>query len=261
MLSELGNNLLVTPLFNILLILDKYTGSLGIAIILLTLLIRFALLPIVAPSMKTMKRQRELQPEIDKIKQKYKHDKKKQSEMQMELLKEHGINPLAGCLPQIPMLIILISLFTVFRKIAGDISLEQINSLIYWDSIKLTSLDALNTKFLWLNLTQKDPFFILAILAGALQFVNSLMMKPYVEAGEKAAKKTPDKTDDIAYNMQEQMLYILPIMTLGFSLSLSSGIVLYIVTTTVFSIVQTYYLSGLGALRPYVNKFNKLAQK
>jgi membrane protein insertase Oxa1/YidC/SpoIIIJ len=67
-------------------------------------------------------------------------------------------------------------------------------------------------------------------------------------------KKTPDKNDDIAYNMQQQMLYTMPIMNFIIGLTLPSGVVLYIVTTTLFSIVQTYFVSGWGGMQHIINK-------
>lgn len=258
MLSTIWQSFLVTPLFNVLVAFEQLTNSLGIAIILLTILIRLVLVPVVVPSMRAMKKQRDLQPELDKLKKKYKHDKKLQAEKQMELFKEHGINPAAGCLTQIPMLIVLIALFSVIRKFSEGLPLSDINSLIYFDSLKFQSLAAIKTNFLWLDLTSPDPYYILAVVAGFFQFLASKMTQPYVEAGEKAAKKTPDKTDDIAYNMQEQMMFIMPLLTVFIGLRLPSGTVLYILATTIFSVFQTYYISGLGGLKPYVNKLNKL---
>ena len=93
--SVIWTTILVNPIFNLLALMYYLTQSLGISIILLTVAIRTILIPFVIPSMKTMKKQRDLQPEIDALKKKYKYDKKKQAEMQMELFKRHGLNPLA----------------------------------------------------------------------------------------------------------------------------------------------------------------------
>ena len=96
-ISQIWHTLLVTPIFNLLMVLYKYSGSLGFSIIILTIIIRAILIPLVLPSLKNMKKQRDLQPELDKIKQKYKYDKKKQAEMQMELFKKHGLNTRNYC--------------------------------------------------------------------------------------------------------------------------------------------------------------------
>jgi len=254
MISAIWNTILVNPILNSLVGFYQLTGNLGISIILLTLLIRTILIPAVVPSLKVAKKQRELQPELAKIKEKYKNDKKKQAEMQMELFKRHGLNPTSGCLTQVVMIIVLIALYGVIRRFTNITDIANINNHIYFEFLKLTSAEQVNTHFLWLNLSKPDPFFILAILSGVLQLAQSKMTMPFVEAGEKAAKKTPDKTDDIAYNMQEQMLYTMPIMNVVIGVTLPAGVVLYILTTTVFSLFQTYFVSGWGGLKPWLKK-------
>ncbi|MFA6981437.1 MAG: YidC/Oxa1 family membrane protein insertase [Patescibacteria group bacterium] len=229
----------------------------GISIIVLTLLIRLVLVPVVIPSLRNMKKQRDLQPLLDKLKAKYSHDKKVLAEKQMALFKEHGINPASGCLNQILMIIVLIALYGVIRRFSTGLNLEEINKLIYSESMKFTSMDQIKTKFLYLNLEKPDPYLVLAILSGLFQLVASKMMAPYAKAGEKAAKKTPDKKDDLAYNMQSQMLYTMPIMNVIIGARLPAGVVLYLVTTTVFSVAQTYFVSGLGGLKSWVEKLQK----
>lgn len=254
MFSAIWNTILVNPIMNALVGFYQLTGSLGLAIILLTIFIRTVLIPVVLPSMKTMKKQRDLQPELEKIKEKYKNDRKKQAEMQMELFKKHGLNPASGCLTQIVMIIVLFALFGVIRRFTQAADISEINTHIYFEFLKLASTQQIDTSFLWMDLSRPDPFFVLALLSGLLQLIQSKMTMPYVEAGEKAAKKTPDKKDDIAYNMQEQMLYTMPIMNVVIGVTLPAGVVLYILTTTVFSLVQTYFVSGLGGLKPWLIK-------
>src|SRR3989344_6331102 len=130
-LSLVWNLILVNPMLNVLAGFYQLIGSLGLSIILLTILIRTILIPVMLPSMKTMQKQRELQPELDKLKKKYKHDKKKQAEAQMELFKQHGLNPAAGCLPQVLMIVILIALYGVIIKFANGIDVSNINNLLY----------------------------------------------------------------------------------------------------------------------------------
>jgi YidC/Oxa1 family membrane protein insertase len=252
MLASIYQNILVGPIFNLLVVLYHLTNSMGFSIILLTLLIRLILVPVVIPSLRNMKKQRDLQPMLDKLKAKYSHDKKVLAEKQMALFKEHGINPAAGCLNQVLMIIVLIALYGVIRKFTTGLDLEELNRLIYVDSLKFTDISQINTKFLYL-----DPYFVLAILSGIFQLIASKMMAPYAKAGEKAAKKTPDKKDDLAYNMQSQMLYTMPIMNILIGARLPAGVVLYLVTTTVFSVAQTYFVSGLGGLRSWIEKLQK----
>lgn len=257
MLSSLYQNILVGPIFNLLVVLYHITNNMGVSIILLTLLIRLILVPVVIPSLKNMKKQRDLQPLLEKLKKKYSHDKKILAEKQMELFKEHGINPASGCLNQILMIMVLIALYSVIRKFSTALSIEDINQLVYLDSMRFASLDAINTKFLYLDLAKPDPYLILALISGFFQLIVSKMTAPYAKAGEKAAKKTPDKADDLAYNVQSQMLYTMPIMNVIIGARLPAGVVLYLVTTSVFSVAQTYFVSGLGGLRSWIEVLRK----
>ncbi len=244
----------MNPMLNVLVVLYRVAGDLGVAIIVLTILIRFILVPVMNPSLKSMKKQRDLQPELDELKKKYKHDKQKMAEMQMALFKKHGINPASGCLSQIAMLIVLIALFNVIRlfTINGDYSL--INSKIYSDQFKISAGETVNTNFLYMDLSKPDPYFILAVLSGILQFIASKMTLPYVEKAEKAAKATEPKSDDIAFQMQQQSLYMMPVMNVIIGITLPAGVVLYIVVTTLFTIVQNYFSSGWGGLTPLLKK-------
>ena len=97
---------------------------------------------------------------------------------------------------------------------------------------------------MWLNLGERDPYIILPALAGAAQFWTSKVMLPPTKKSEKLAGKTPDKSDDIMYNMQEQMLYMMPIMTVLIGWKLPSGLALYWLTTTLFSLGQQLWIQS-----------------
>jgi YidC/Oxa1 family membrane protein insertase len=257
MLSTIWNTILVTPILNLLVFLYTITGqNMALAIIFLTLLIRGALIPVVIPSLKNMKKQRDLQPELDKLKKKFKYDKQKMAEAQMKLFKKHGLNPASGCLNQILMIIVLIALYNVIRMFTVGVDVGALNDLLYFAKLRFTEGVGIDTSFWYMDLGQKDPYFVLPVIGGLFQLLTSKMMQPYVEAGEKAAKKTPDKSDDLAYNMQEQMLYLMPLMTVVIGASLPSGAALYILVTTIFSMVQQYFVSGWGGLKPWFVKLN-----
>jgi YidC/Oxa1 family membrane protein insertase len=243
MLSTFWNTLFINPIVNALVALYHYTGNLGISIIILTLFIRVVLVPLMIPSMRTMKKQKELQPEIDKLKNKYKKDKKKLAEAQMELFKKHGLNPAAGCITQIPMFLVLIALYGAIQRISQIDHIIELNGILYFEWMKF-SIDSINTRFLYMDLARPDQYYILALLAGLFQFFTSKVTMGFTKKAEQIAKKTPDKSDDIAYNIQEQMLYIMPVITVIIGLTLPSGAVLYILTTTIFSLVQTYLMLG-----------------
>lgn len=260
-MSFIWNTLLVHPILNILVALYALFGNMGAAIIVLTVLIRTLLIPVVMPSMKTMQKQRDLQPELDKIKEKFKYDKQKMAEEQMKLLQKHGVNPATGCLTQIVMILVLIALYNVINKFTHATNLLDINPSLYFSALKFASDATINTQFLYMNLIKPDPYFILPLVAGVAQFISSKMMMPYVEDGERAALATPDRKDDLAYNMQEQMLYMMPLMTVFIGASLPAGISLYLLITTLFSLVQQYFVSGWGGLKPWIKKLSFAAPK
>jgi len=231
-------NFIVNPITQVLIFLYGLTQNLGVAILLLTLAIRGILVPVTIPSLRSAKKMQELKPRLDKLKEKIK-DKQKLQLAQLELYKQEGINPAAGCLPQIAQLLILISLYTVFNNIIQD---NQING------------QPLNMNFLWLNLSQPDPLFILPILAGVTQLILSLMMmsglEKHVQAPKaKLEKKKEEDSLEMAQGMQQQMLFIMPVMTGIIALKFPSGLALYWVATTVFSLVQQYIISGPGGLK------------
>lgn len=220
----------------------------GLAIIVVTLIIRLLLLPIILPSVKSHRRMIELQPQIDELKRKYK-DKQVFAKKQMELFQKEGVNPLSGCLPQLVQL----GLFFAFYHVL-------INSLN-----GNNQLDA-STSFLWLDLTQSDKTFVLPVLAGLSQFILGLMLLPATTIDDKAKKaaKTISAKDDkdasdfsgMAKSMQTQMVFVMPVITLFIAVSFPSGLALYWVVSTVFSLVQQYYVSGWGGLKVYAAKLN-----
>ncbi|MDQ3239765.1 MAG: YidC/Oxa1 family membrane protein insertase [bacterium] len=224
----------------------------GLAIIALTFLIRAALLPILLPATKAQKKMTDLKPKIDELKEKHSEDKKKFQEEQLKLYQEHGINPLSGCLPNIVQIIILLSLYSVLNKYLGGN--EKING------------QAVNTLFLWLNLAKPDPTFILPIIAGITQLFLSKMMLPTkaLSINKADTKKEKKEKQDFAETMVEvqgQMVYMMPIMTTVISVSFPSGLALYWVVGNIFTIVQQYFVSGLGGLTDLMFWKNKKTNK
>jgi len=255
--GTIHNTILVDPIFNLLALVFQGVGSLGWSIIVLTIIVKSISIPVILPSLKSAKKQRDLQPQLNKIKKKYKYDKKKQAEKQMELMKEHGVNPASGCYTMVITILIFTALYSVIRQITQVTDISEINSHLYANFLQFKSLDQLNTNFLYLDLTKSDPYYIMAVLAGLFQFILAKMSMPYSEAGVEASKKTPDKKDDIAYNMQQQSLFIMPAMMVFLGISLPAGVIIYIITSTLFSIVQNYFVNGWGGLQPIINKIKK----
>ena len=260
--SNMWNTLFYQPLVNALIFFYELLGqNLGLAIIGLTVFIRGALTPLTLPSLKSAQKLKELQPELNKLKEKYGKDKQSFAQAQLKFYQEHGVNPAAGCLPQIAQIVILIALFQAFNQVLqsnGDI-IQNLNDVLY-PSLQLAKDAVINTKFLNLNLTQPDVFNITGfklgpitvnklpgiflILAAATQFLSSKLMMPASKASEAKSEKTADSKDDMAAAMQTQMLYFMPIMTLFIGFRFPSGLVLYWLTFSVFMLVQQLYLKN-----------------
>ena len=124
----------------------------------------------------------------------------------------------------------------------------------------------LNPYFIYLDLTKPDRTYIMPILAGVSQLIFSLMMQSGVVSEVKNPKKKDEKKKEensleMASSMQQQMVYMMPLMTVIISLNFQSGLVLYWVISTVFSLVQQYFFSGWGGLIPAYNKLRNLVTR
>lgn len=195
----------------------------GIAIIVLTLVIKFLLYPSSLKSLKSQKALQEIQPEIEKIQKKYKDDRAAQGKALMELYKTRKVSPFSGCLPLLFQLPILIALFRVFW---GGLGTEQMKYLYSW----VSASSQIDPTFLGIiDLSQPNP--VLAILAGVSQFFQSKIMSP--------KKSNPGSKPGFANIFQKQMLYIFPIITIFIVWRLPSAIALYWLVSTLFSTIQT----------------------
>lgn len=239
-----------TQFTSIILALYSVVGDLGLTIILFTILVRSILIPITLPSLKSQDKIRSLQPEIKKLKNKYGKDKQAMQKAQLDLYKKYNVNPMGGCIPQLVQLGVLIILYRALISFLGN---GEINGM------------TINPSFLWLNLSVPDNKYILPVLAGGLQLVLSLMIAPGAEIRDivpnkskskkiQEANKKEEDVADMAASMQQQMIFMMPLMTGFFATRFPSGLALYWVITTVFSIVQQYFISGPGGLVSYYQR-------
>jgi len=242
---SIGKILFYQPIISGLFLFYHLTGNLGWAIVLLTIVIRLLLLPLTLPSLKAAAKIQQLAPELEKLKKKYKNDRKKLSQAQMELYRRHKINPTAGCLPQIIQILVLITLYQVFRDLLiSKNTVTQINELVY-SFLRLPAGAVLQTKFFYLDLAKPDTFLLggkpfpglFLWLAVITQFFSAKLSLPRVKKEEKLAGKTVSKEDDFAVAFQKQSLYLFPLMTLIFGLSFPSGLVVY---WAVFSLTNLF---------------------
>lgn len=266
MIGELWNALLYQPLINGLIFFYQLLGqNLGWAIIALTAALRLVLLPLTLPSLKAWQKLKDIQPELEQLKKKFKDDKQKLAQAQMELYKKHGANPAAGCLPWIIQIVVLIALFRAFNQalVANGETITQLNTLLY-EPLRLPETTQLNTRFAYLNLSKPDvlplPFTLrlgpiqlnqfpgIFLLASAVvQFISSKLLLPQTRAAKKQAEKTPGKEDDMAAAMQQQMLYLMPVMTIVIGFSFPSGLVLYWLSLSLVMTAQQLLLPHLPA--------------
>ncbi|MBD1379860.1 YidC family membrane integrase SpoIIIJ [Metabacillus arenae] len=206
------NQYIVYPLSWLITYFSNLTGdNYGLGIIIVTLLIRFAILPLMIKQMRSSKAMQELQPEMQKLREKYSSkDQKTQQKLQQEtmaLFQKNGVNPLAGCFPLLVQMPILIGFYHAIMR----------------------TQEIANHNFLWFDLGERDPFFILPIVAGITTFIQQKMMM----AG--TANQNPQMA---------MMLYIMPIMIVVFAISFPAALSLYWVVGNLFMIAQTFFIHG-----------------
>lgn len=261
---------LTQPLTNGLFFFYNTLGhNLGVAILVFSIVLIFALRPLTKPYMDSMKKIKDLGPQVEKLKSKYGTDKMGFSKAQAELYKQKGINPAAGCLPYILQIVILISLFNVFTTSLssnGD-TVNKINNLLY-SPLKLEQNHVLNTKFLYFDVSKPDTFHIpgvsfalpglFLILAAIAQFLSVKITAPYIKEEEKLAKKTKDQGDDMQVAMTQSMTYTMPLMTIFFGLKFPAGLALYWLIFSVVNVIQQVRTSGWGGLTPLIRRLGLL---
>jgi len=232
LIGNLFNIILYQPLFNALVFLYEYLPGrdFGIAIIVLTILIRILLYPLNTQAIKSQKTLQDIQPKIKEIQEKYKNDRQSQAKATMELYKTAKINPFSGFLPLLIQLPILIALYQVFWKGLKPEGLSHLYSF-------LPHLGQIDPTFLGIiNLAM--PSIFLAVLAGIFQFFQTKM----TILQSKPTKTAKSAGPDFGQMMQKQMLYFFPIFTIFILWKLPSAIALYWIVTSIFSIIQQYFI-------------------
>lgn len=189
------------PLLAIMKVIYSFFQNWGIAIILLTIMVKIVLFPLHMYSIKSMKKMQKIQPRLKEIKEKYKNDPARANQETLALMKAEKANPLSGCLPALMQIPIFIALYSMLGK-----SFE-----LYKQPF-----------FLWIyDLSIKDPYFVMPILAGGVFFIQQ--------------KLTPTTGMDPA---QAKVMMFMPIMITAFMLTVPSGLALYMFVNAVFSVFQ-----------------------
>lgn len=203
----------------------------GVAIILFTILIRIVTWPLNAQQMKSAKAMQDLQNDEDwkKIQKKYAKDKEKLAQEQMRVYREKGINPFGSCLPTLIQFPILIGLYQAIIRALGATPLDllKLSRSINTDLLDVANLIPLNSNFLWMNLGQPEPFYILAIVVALTTYVQSKLTLP----------PTTNPNDQTAA-MGQSMTITMPLMLGWFALTFPSGLAVYFVTSNLLGIIQ-----------------------
>jgi len=231
-------NSLIKLVEQLLSILYGITHNYGLAIILLTIIIRIIMYPLMQKQMVSMRETQKIQPLMQEIQRKYKHDKERMNQELMRLYKEHKVNPMGGCLPLIIQMPILILFFQVLRGFEYLIPNTEIidggflwikNEVMYQGEM-VAGLAAPDQLF---GVVGNYSIGILPILVGvSMYFQQKLTMPPMPVTSQGDSSSSP------AVNTQKMMGTIMPVMIAFISFSLPSGLSLYWFTSTLFDIVQ-----------------------
>jgi YidC/Oxa1 family membrane protein insertase len=196
---------LAIPLFWLLKLFYNVFHNYGIAIIMLTIIVRIPFVPIIHKGQKSMKKLQDLQPKMTEIRERHKKDPQKMQKELMELYKKHKVNPMGGCLPILLQIPVFFALYKVL----------------------LIAIELRDAPFvLWIqDLSARDPYYILPIIMGATMVLQQ--------------KMTPTAMDP----MQQKIMMFLPVIFTFLFLTFPSGLVLYWLVNNVLSIVQQFYVN------------------
>jgi YidC/Oxa1 family membrane protein insertase len=225
------NTLLVQPIFNLLAAIYALVGDFGLAIIILTIIVRGALWPLVTRQLHSQRAIQELQPALKRIKAEAKGDRQKEAQMTMELYKEKEISPFASILPLLIQLPVFIALFIVLKNIAtaGKIAALAYEPVKHLPAIAqiIKHSSGFHPKLFNLILLT-TPSVVLAALAALAQFIQTKQLMPAKQSQDRQAQ------------MMSSMTYVFPALTFFIGLSLPAALPLYWLTASLMAILQQY---------------------
>lgn len=232
MITSIFHTLFYNPLYNGLIYLIGVIpgGNIGVAVIVFTAIVKFILLPLSKGAVITQLKMKELEPELNKIKEKYKGDQQELGRKMLEFYRENNLNPFAGILLALIQLPIILALAFIFYK--GG--LPNVDTSLLYSFVEVPSV--IGTHFLGLIdvAVRNIP---LGALAGITQFFQvQLSIPPH-----KPTEGTPTFKDDLARSMNVQMRYVLPAIVFFVSLGVSAAVSLYWITSNLFTIAQELY--------------------
>jgi YidC/Oxa1 family membrane protein insertase len=235
-MGAIFTTVLVQPILNLLVWLYNVIpgNDLGIAIIILTVLVKAILYPLTKSQIKQQRALQELQPKIDEIRKRLKDDKEAQAKELMDLYRKEKVNPTSSCLPLLIQLPIFIGLYTALRDGLGSKSFELLYPMV-------ANPGTIKTMMLGI-IDLAKPNYVLAVLAGAIQFWQSwqIMRKPSPAAPPppEVDHKEGAKDESMAATMNKQMMYIMPLVTVFIGISLPGGLTLYWLVMSLLTVAQ-----------------------
>lgn len=274
-----GNLILIEPITNLLIglyrlfVLVGLPGPLGWSILSISIIIRLMMWSLTARQIKSAQKMVQLKPHLEAIKKQYGHDKTRHMQEQQKLYKEHGVNPMAGCLPLLLQMPIFIALYNVFNSVLGGDGginkfVEHFNNQVAYSAF-LRLDETLNVNFLGVNLISRPTewqtigwwILLIPIITALLQLVQSKMMMPKpveVAKGDSVKEiKEKESAEEMMAQMQGQMLFLMPLMFGFISYQLPVGLAVFWNTLTIFGIIQQYKIAGLGGLEVWMTKLSK----
>ncbi len=248
-IGQLFNYVFMQPIYNGLMLLYYLFKDYGLAIIVLTVIIKLLLFPLTLKQLKSMKANQQLQPQMQEIRKKYAKDPQLQAQKMQELYREFNINPVSGCLPLLVQLPVLYGLYYALSNVLRDTAHYQTWLYPFLHPLFTAPPDVHFNWLRWLNpvwtfpLSQPDPSHVLPVIAGLATFVQIRMSQP-----KKPANAPKSDTPDPSASTMKVMQYVMPAMTLVFALNFPAGLALYWTVSSIFQAVQQYFVTGWGAL-------------
>lgn len=232
--------IIVKPLYNLFVFLLSIIpeGDAGIAIILLTVLVRLVFYPAFSGSIRTQLAMQKIQGELDAIKKKFEKDPTERARRTMELMRENKVRPFASIGGLVIQLVVFIGLYTVLLR-EGLPAIEE--RLLYTFTPVPSSVD---TAFLFLDLTVRGSI-VLAVFVAGLQFLQGKLLFTRLKQPESPGPQTPEAAAAaLQRSMQKgMMLYLLPLMLGGFTYAFPAATGIYFATNSAFSILQELYIA------------------
>ncbi|MFZ6036617.1 MAG: YidC/Oxa1 family membrane protein insertase [Patescibacteria group bacterium] len=238
MIGTIFNAILLEPILNALVLIYHYIPNLGVAIILLTLIIKALLYFPSRSSIVAQKRLQETQPKLQELQKKYKNDREELGRQTMKFYKENKVNPLSSCLPLLIQLPILIALYQAFLAVAQtdpttNILVAEKLQHLYGPLRDIFTTTPIDPTFLGLIDLSATGNWVLAILSGLAAYVQTNMLM------RKQPPKVPGAKDEsMAAGINKQMRYVMPAITVFFGVQFPAGLTLYWLVSTLFTIGQ-----------------------